>query len=346
MKWFMDLKISAKLISAFVLVSLITALVGYVGINNMSTINNMLNDLYIRHMLGLSVNKEANINLLYYDRGLRNYALSKTQEERDKRLVNMKLYENRFRGYMDSVKATLLTAEGREAHSKIMSGFDEYLDAAKELIKEVNAAGFSTIAEAEVKALTKSREKADIVDNLMTDLSVLKEKRGRQAYDDSDAIYGSSRNFLLILIICSVLAGIGLGVFIARIISRPVKKLTEIADKLAVGDIELEVEATTKDEIGLLMQSFKKMIDNIKEQVNVTEEVAGGNLMVTVKEKSDKDKLMKALSRMLYQLKEVVENVKQASDNVATGAQEMSSSSEEMSQGATEQAAAAEEASS
>ncbi len=53
-----------------------------------------------------------------------------------------------------------------------------------------------------------------------------------------------------------------------------------------------------------------------------------------------------AIKEMIEKLKEVVINVKSASDNVASGSQQMSSSSEEMSQGATEQAANAEEASS
>lgn len=346
MKWFFDLKIGTKLISSFVLVAAITALVGFVGLNNMSTINGLLGNLYTNHMLGLSNNKEANLNLIYYDRGLRNYVLAKTQEDRDKRLTTMKLYEKRMRDYMEKVYVNLQTEETRNIHKKIMAGFEEYLDYSKEVIKKANANGFSNISDELSQSITRSREEVDKIDNLMTDLSVLKEERGKQAYNDSDSIYDSSRTFLLILVVISVITGVGLGVFISRIISRPVKDLSDAAEKLSLGDIDVNIDSNSGDEIGQLTQSFRKMIANIKEQVKAVEEVSDGNLTITVAPKSDRDKLMIAIGRMIKALTDVVTNVQQAADNVASGSQQMSTGSEQMSQGATEQAAAAEEASS
>ena len=38
MKWFYDMKIGARLITAFVIVGAITAIVGYMGINSMGNI--------------------------------------------------------------------------------------------------------------------------------------------------------------------------------------------------------------------------------------------------------------------------------------------------------------------
>ncbi|MGE5353024.1 MAG: methyl-accepting chemotaxis protein [Acidobacteriota bacterium] len=346
MNWFKNLRISVKLISSFAAVAAITALVGFVGLNNMGTINNMLNTLYTDHLLGLSYSKEANINLIYYDRALRNYALSKTQEERDQRITNMKNYEQRYRENMQKVWEALNTEETRAIHRKIMAGFEEYMQSSKELISVINANGFSNISDNVVKAIAKSRQDADAVDVVMDQITSIKEKRGQEAYNASDEIYNSSRTFLLVLIVISVAAGVGLGMFISRIISRPIKQLSDAADKLSAGDIDVNIEATTKDEIGILMNSFKKMIENTKEQVEAVDEVSRGNLTIKVKEKSDKDRLMIAIKEMITKLTEVVVNVKSASDNVASGSQQMSSGSEQLSQGATEQAASAEEASS
>ena len=68
MKWFSNLKVGTKLISAFIVVSLITAVVGYIGIRNMGTINDMADDMYLKELLGISYIKEANINLIYISR--------------------------------------------------------------------------------------------------------------------------------------------------------------------------------------------------------------------------------------------------------------------------------------
>ncbi|MGE5682398.1 MAG: MCP four helix bundle domain-containing protein, partial [Bacillota bacterium] len=307
MKWFYNLKISAKLLSAFITLALITAVVGFVGLSNMNTINTMLNDLYTRHMVGLSNNKEANINLIYYDRAVRNYILAKDQADRDVRLRDMKKYEGRIRDLMEKTKETLLTDEGKEAYKKIMESFEDYLKEVGVLINMVNASGFSNVSDAVHKETVDTRAKANIVDDQMTLLSNLKEKRGKQAYDESDVIYYDSRIFLIILMAGSILSGLGLGIFISRMISNSLIRGVGFAKAVSDGDLTQKIDIDQKDEIG---------------------------------------QLANAMNTMVEKMREVVADVKTASDNVASGSQQMSSSSEQLSQGATEQAASAEEASS
>src|SRR5690606_18283394 len=109
MKWFYNLKIGAKLILSFIVVSSITGLIGYYGIDGMGTINGMLNTIYENHLLGISDNKEANINLINYDRALRNYILARDQEDRDKRLSSMQIYESNIRQNLEKVGKGLVT---------------------------------------------------------------------------------------------------------------------------------------------------------------------------------------------------------------------------------------------
>ena len=82
------------------------------------------------------------------------------------------------------------------------------------------------------------------------------------------------------------------------------------------------------------------------EIVEVTNDVASGDLGVALRGDAPQGSVYAALAEMVQKLADVVSEVNNASDNVASGSQEMSSTSEQMSQGATEQAAAAEEASS
>jgi methyl-accepting chemotaxis protein len=95
--------------------------------------------------------------------------------------------------------------------------------------------------------------------------------------------------------------------FTSRGIAQPLIMTVTAANKLADGDLDMDIEIKSKDETGQLLTAMKNMGEK---------------------------------------LRDVVINVKSASENVSSGSQLMSSSSEEMSQGATEQAANAEEASS
>jgi len=119
----------------------------------------------------------------------------------------------------------------------------------------------------------------------------------------------TQRVMLLILVISlvAVFIGVLLSILVTRSIKGPLALGVQVANKLADGDLTIEIGATSKDETGMLLA---------------------------------------AMSNMVNKLKEIVSDVKSATDNVASGSQQLSSGSEEMSQGASEQAAAAEEASS
>ena len=108
----------------------------------------------------------------------------------------------------------------------------------------------------------------------------------------------------------------------------------------------VELEVRQRSEKDELMKALAALIQANKRVTEVAKQLAFGDLTAEVKERSEKDELMKALGVMVAKIKEVVADIKAAADNVAAGSEQMSSSAEEMSQGASEQASAAEEASS
>ncbi len=96
--------------------------------------------------------------------------------------------------------------------------------------------------------------------------------------------------------------------------------------------------------VTLLVRSITRPLNTC---VTITEELADGNLMVTIPSsgKDEVGRLMHALRDMKERLSDVVSNIMMASGNVSSGSQEISASAEQMSQGSSEQASAAEEAS-
>ncbi|HSV97016.1 MAG TPA: methyl-accepting chemotaxis protein [Spirochaetota bacterium] len=93
-------------------------------------------------------------------------------------------------------------------------------------------------------------------------------------------------------------------------------------------------------------ERFDRLRNSMNEVADVSEAIAGGSLDVDVKVRSERDRLMQALRKMVEALTGVVVDVKGASDSVASSSNEFQSTAQQMSSGATEQAAAAEEVSS
>ncbi|RNC71017.1 MAG: methyl-accepting chemotaxis protein [Desulfuromonadales bacterium] len=129
-------------------------------------------------------------------------------------------------------------------------------------------------------------------------------------------------------------------------IVEPLLVTADYVDKISKGDMPAIITKEYKGQYNLIKQNLNALIEATNGIVKGAQQVAAGDLTVELRQRSDNDELMKALSAMVRKLSEVVSDVKSAADNVAAGSREMSSGSEGMSQGATEQAAAAEEASS
>ena len=307
MKWFYDLKIATKLILSFVILSAITLGVGYLGIDNMGKINQLADDLYERELLGLSYIKEANTDLIKIGRAERNLLLSSEHTERQEHLGNVRRFSEDLVRNLGAARPLFYTDQGKA----LLERADRAWAEREEVLKRIIDLAMSEDLQAERMSVAlangEGRAKANVLDGIMTELTHLKEENSKAAAEETTALYNSARSLMITLVTCSILFGLGIGIFVSRIISLPLKKGVEFARGVANGDLTRTVDLDRKDETGQLIGAMNEMVEK---------------------------------------LREVVGSVKAASDNVASGSQQMSSSSEEMSQGATEQAAAAEEASS
>ncbi len=126
---------------------------------------------------------------------------------------------------------------------------------------------------------------------------------------------------------------------------KPLTVTAECVAKISEGDTPDKITDDYKGYYNTIKTNLNTLIDAMNEITSISELIADGNLTVEVQERSSKDRLMQALTKMVTNLKEIVSDVINSSHYVATGSQEVSSTTEEMSQGANEQSAAAEEAS-
>ena len=105
----------------------------------------------------------------------------------------------------------------------------------------------------------------------------------------------------------------------------------------------LMVEVRERSANDKLMKALDGMLKGLQATANMANQISEGDLTVQAKALSEKDSLGHALIRMLENLRTTVRDVTAAATNVATGSEEMSSTAQQLSQGSTEQAASAEE---
>lgn len=90
--------------------------------------------------------------------------------------------------------------------------------------------------------------------------------RGEYALDDVRQIYSRSQSMLFLYILFDTFILITVGSFLlSRIIIKPLKKLGQMTEKIAEGNLNLLNEETGGDEIGRLISSFNRMASRLKE---------------------------------------------------------------------------------
>ncbi|MDK2807806.1 MAG: methyl-accepting chemotaxis protein, partial [Clostridiales bacterium] len=153
----------------------------------------------------------------------------------------------------------------------------------------------------------KSDEGALIVKNIMDAIDTMFAQKDDVGTELSIEYSSESQTIIvtmIIVVVVAILLAMLLGIAISRIISRPIVRMVDLAEKVAEGNLDIEIQETTKDEVGLLSVAFKKMTDN---------------------------------------LNDVMGNISTAAEQVSAGATQLSDSSMALSQGATEQASSIEE---
>lgn len=338
MKWFLDLKIAVKLVSSFVLVALIAGLVGVIGLFNIDRINQEDTQLFVENTMGIKTIGEADIA---YQRLRYNTAkIIMDPENKD--------------AYMEKVD-TFTAAVGNSLEAYDKSIFDQK---DRVLFDELNEKW--TLFDGQIKEIrgyidnenvdaAKSLILGDLQttgDNLQSSFDAIFEFNALSAEKKSDnnsELASQASITMIVVIVIGILIAVVLGIVISNIISNPIKKLVKAAEQLAVGDIEVNLEANTKDEIGSLMQAFDHMTASIREQALAAEKIADGDLTVKINVRSEHDLLGKKLFEMVKKNNEVLNNISIASDQVASGAKQISDSGIALSQGATEQASVIEE---
>ncbi len=122
-----------------------------------------------------------------------------------------------------------------------------------------------------------------------------------------------------------ILAIILIVIFVTRSIARSIREMSDVAGKLAVGNLKLQVNAKGNDEIGLLARSFQQIINYQSQMADTARQIANGDLTGSVFAISDDDELGVAFSTMIEKLNETIGQVAQSATNLDEAANELSS---------------------
>lgn len=331
MKWFLNMKIGAKLILGFILVALIAGAIGVVGAISINQVGEADERLYttMTDPLGeLAVFVEA------YQRmrgNVKDVLLSDTEAEIADYEERIALRNEEFDASFVEFGKTLFTEEGKALVKEITTDKAAYDKLIVEVIRLKRAGEFE-----EAKAIVAG-EGNDLRTKIEEDYRRLMEIKltvAEETAKENQDTAASAITTMMILIVGGVLLSFFLGFYISNIIKKPLQKMVKAAQQIADGDLDVILEVDTKDEIGDLAVAFRNMTDNINDvMVNInsaSEQVASGSRQVsdssmalsqgTTEQASSIEELTASIEEISAQTRQNAENAEKAKE-VATNAQ-------------------------
>ena len=152
-----------------------------------------------------------------------------------------------------------------------------------------------------------------------------------QVQDDKtfDSTKSSSTVTLVAIGILAVLVAIGLAYALGRSLVGRIRQMLTAAEGISVGDLEQHVQSSSTDELGQTVNAFGRMIQYLSGTAAAAEQIAAGDLTVTVEPKSDRDKLGHAFAAMVDNLRQMISEVGNAAQNVGSSSRDIASTSDE-----------------
>ncbi len=135
-------------------------------------------------------------------------------------------------------------------------------------------------------------------------------------------------------------------------LTKPILELNHTAQQLAAGNLDVNLNITSKNEIGELGDSFQKMVDRLKKYITYIDEtsevlsqIADGKLSIHLKNDyvGEFQKIKTALLNISDSMNQVMIEINKSSDQVSIGAAELATASQVLAEGAEEQAASIEQ---
>jgi methyl-accepting chemotaxis protein len=155
--------------------------------------------------------------------------------------------------------------------------------------------------------------------------------------DEFTAPVTSMRNVIIVLGCLCLLISLVVAWYAAMTMTRPIKRLVTVADAVAEGDVNVRVDVSSQDEVGVLAVAFQRLVDYMRELAGAAESIAANNLTIDVRPRSEKDALGNSFKTMVHNLTGMVRLMNQNATELVSAATEIATSSEQMSRGAQEQ---------
>ncbi|MHB1461129.1 MAG: HAMP domain-containing methyl-accepting chemotaxis protein [Armatimonadota bacterium] len=312
-----SISVGKRLAIAFIIITAITAIIGWRGAYGMRFIQTQARTLVEIDNAAIQHCLSVNLALTDLSRVERTLTLpSLTSEQRQQLKNSLTSMYSKLNTNIDAFENLEISGQNGKLWRKFIATKNEWMIVHKRV---VGLCQQNKLQEATALSMGEGLALHEQLDADADTLTSAVEKQSHNALLDMEAVYASMHLFVIILTTLGCLLAAILGWIITKSITRPLQNLTEASARLAEGDATTKVTVEGSDEVALLATSVKAALANIRSQTDVAQQIAKGDLSVQVSAASDRDTLAQSMQAMVDTLRGLVQESTTLTSAAAVG---------------------------
>lgn len=316
MSFFNNIKVRTKLILAFLIVAILIAIVGIIGITSLKTLDANSENIFSNNLQSVYMLTDMRQNLTEIKSDVMQLIYVRDVSKKDDLEKDIELNKDENDKYITNYEKLPMDNLEKQEWATFKDQLNQYRTLRENVIKTVNDNNFD-------EAIKQYRQIPVVRDAMFQSLGKLINVNidsANAANTSNHAVFSKSSKSMTIFIIAGLIIAVGLGFILSRNISIPLRKMVNHAQNLADFDLTLNYNVTRKDEFGETGGALVKAQENIKELVEVL-----------VANSQDLGASSEELSATVEELSSKIVAIDEAVTKIAGGMQDSSASTEEIS---------------
>lgn len=249
-------------------------------------------------------------------------------EKQEPYFLMWKKVDDNVKNTIFELKKSSLFKEDQEKALLMQKTLTNYESGVYETIERLRKEEFKDAQQAN-QAMDKHRWAANELETLGKTLATETHQRSTLSLQNLDQQLNHIVLTIFAALLIAFIISLTLGLLFTHSIRKPLLQVVNIAERVALGDIYQDIVIGKQpDEIARLLLSIRKMIESLKENAVIVENVALGNLAINVKENSDVDTFRISLKKMVSDLQNAAISIKNTADQISFESSQIEQASE------------------
>jgi methyl-accepting chemotaxis protein len=308
MKWFYNLKISAKLIIGFALVAVIAGVLGVFGMINLKSLDDSDTALYERMTVPISQMSGISTAFQRVRVNSRDMVIAENQADIQSNIDKITDRRAEIDTLAAAFEKTIISDNMKlefnnfiEARKVYRTELDKVIQLAKENKDEE---AYASLAETGSAGIA-SRAEQDLIDKIIN----MKVQDAKNKSDDNTKRANSTMLVMGILIAVAMFLSILIGLLISKIISKPLVKAFSMIKEMGKGHLGTRLKMDTNDEVGQMAAAMDSFAEDLQNNVvGVMKKIAAGDVSINVQPKDSQDEITPAIKKTIETIRGLIDD--------------------------------------